>query len=89
MVAVLFAMPNSVYHRYSCDVYDKVRDARVEPADMPAMPYRIGEPEFVVGTSRQRRNRREIPKSQREATPLALAEWLLAVAELAGRREAA
>lgn len=61
----------------------------VEPRDMPPMPYRIGEAEFVVSTSRGRRNRREIKKSEREATPPDLAEWLLAVAQLAGRKEVA
>jgi len=58
-----------------------------DPADVPPHPVRVGEPRFVVGTSGRRKDgtrlggRPEIPKSEREATPLAFAEWLV---ELAG-----
>lgn len=55
----------------------------IEPAGLPEIPYRIGEPAFVVNTSKRagsKGHRPEISKSEREHTPLALAEWLREVA---------
>lgn len=61
----------------------------IEPTDLPSIPYRIGEPAFVVNTSKRVgavRRRPEISKAEREHTPLALAEWLRDVALLAIKR---
>lgn len=54
----------------------------VEPADLPPIPYRIGEPAYVVNTSRRAHQgkRPEISKAEREHTPRELAEWLCEVA---------
>lgn len=55
----------------------------VSAADLPEIPYRMGEPEFVVGQSRHRRHIPEISKSERERTPVELALWLVEVARRA------
>lgn len=64
-----------------------------EPADLPAIPLKIGEAPAVVryskNTWRDRAERPiirpEITKTEREATPLRFAEWLLATAKLCNR----
>lgn len=55
----------------------------VEPADLPSIPYCLGDPLFVVSSSRRKAEgkRPEIKKSEREHTPRALAEWLCEVAK--------
>jgi hypothetical protein len=55
----------------------------VEPADLPSIPYCMGDPLFVVNSSRRKAEGRrpEISKAEREHTPLALAEWLCEVAK--------
>lgn len=54
----------------------------IEPADLPPIPYALGEPAYVVNTSRRAHQgkRPEISKAEREHTPQALAEWLCEVA---------
>jgi len=55
----------------------------IEPADLPSIPYRIGEPAYVVNTSRRayQGKRPEITKAEREHTPRGLAEWLCEAAQ--------
>lgn len=66
----------------------------VEPENMPAVPMVLGEAPCVIGTSSRRTDgsrlrpgdagyRPEVTKREREATPPALAAWLLSVAERA------
>lgn len=52
----------------------------VEPRSLPPLPLVLGDAPCVVGYSRKRRDRPEMAKSQRAATPPALATWLLQVA---------
>lgn len=55
----------------------------IEPADLPKIPYRLGNPAYVVNTSKRagsKGHRPEILKSEREYTPVMLAEWLLDIA---------
>ncbi|WP_186260429.1 hypothetical protein [Burkholderia gladioli] len=62
-----------------------------EPADLPEIPLVLGKAQFVVGTSGRRRDgtrsglKREIKKSEREATPIDFARWLVAVAKKSRR----
>lgn len=53
--------------------------SRVAMADLPEIPYRMGEPDFICGGSR-RKDRPEITKAEREHTPVDLARWLIKVA---------
>ena len=56
----------------------------IEPTDLPPIPFRIGEPDYVVSSSlRKSFSRPEITKAEREHTPQALAEWLYEVANRA------
>lgn len=66
-----------------------------EPADIPEMPIQLGEAPCIVGTPGRRRDgsrlrpgdigyRPEISKSEREATPPALAAWLVELARKCG-----
>jgi hypothetical protein len=55
------------------------------PAEVPAIPLKLGKAEYVVASSLHRKesNRRarpEIPDSMREHTPIELAKWLCEVA---------
>lgn len=58
----------------------------VEPADMPVMPFVLGESSHVVSSSGRRldgsrsKRRPEITKAEREHTPLEFALWLVDVA---------
>lgn len=53
----------------------------VRPQGMPPMPYRMGDPEYVVAQSRRNPGKKkEITKPEREMTPQLLAEWLCEVA---------
>jgi len=49
-------------------------------SELPVMPFSIIEPSHVVGRTRGARRRPEITKKEREATPLAFAEWLKSAA---------
>lgn len=64
--------------------------------ELPRLPLVLGEASHVVGGSRRRRDggrlhrgdpgwRPEVSKREREATPVALADWLVEVARIAGR----
>ena len=48
--------------------------------DLPPIPEREGEPEYVLGTSKKKSGRPEIEKWEREATPIEFARWLVEVA---------
>lgn len=54
----------------------------IEPADLPPLPFVLGEPAYVINTSKRaaQGKRPEVSKAEREHTPLALAEWLRDVA---------
>jgi len=56
--------------------------SRIDMDSLPPIPYRMGEPDFICGGSR-RKGRPEITKAEREHTPLALAQWLVAAARMA------
>lgn len=47
--------------------------------DLPNFPIRLGEAEYVCGGTRSKR-RPEITKAEREHTPIALATWLISLA---------
>jgi hypothetical protein len=49
----------------------------VAPRDLPSLPYSMQEAECVIARSRNRQQIREVTKSEREHTPLKLAEWLV------------
>lgn len=51
-----------------------------EPTDIPALPIVLGEATHVVQTRKRRDHRPHITKSEREHTPLPLAEWLIELA---------
>ena len=64
----------------------------VEPRDIPAMPLRLDDPTHVIGdVGRASRgdNRPEVSKAEREQTPPAFAEWLVALARSTRVMEAA
>ena len=52
----------------------------VGPGEVPAIPYRIGEPEYVVQSRKRAGHRPHISKAEREHTPVELARWLVALA---------
>lgn len=57
----------------------------LEPKDLPPIPYRIGEPEYVVtqnhgATLANGKRRPELKKAEREHTPVEFAKWLVDVA---------
>jgi hypothetical protein len=57
----------------------------VEPSDVPAIPLRLGRPEYVIASSLHRNKkatwaRPEVPDAEREHTPPEMAEWLVTVA---------
>jgi hypothetical protein len=71
-----------------------------EPRQLPLMPLELGEPAYVVSTSRRNKdgsregNRPNITKQEREHTPRLLAEWLVELARqcesaIPSRRESA
>lgn len=63
-----------------------------EPADLPPIPKREGRPDRVVSTGHGLRVghphfRPRCTDREREGTPIALAEWLVAVAQLCGQNK--
>ena len=50
------------------------------PAAVPPIPHPMHYPSHVIATSRMKRHRPEVTKAEREATPEALAQWLVTVA---------
>lgn len=66
-----------------------------EPAEMPAMPLKLGKAEFIIGSSGRRMDGtrkfrgKEVTKAEREHTPPLLAEWLCEVARRCKTKEAA
>lgn len=59
----------------------------IEPAEVPAMPYAMGETTHVIATSKRRsrgarKTRPECSKAEREHTPPDLAAWLVNLASL-------
>ena len=60
------------------------------PADIPDIPYVLGDATHVVQSRKRHDHRPHISKAEREHTPPALARWLVDLAILCGsRREAA
>jgi hypothetical protein len=55
-----------------------------EPEDLPPVPLKLGEPDFVVQSRKRFNHRPHIPKRERELTPLQMAEWLCEVARKCG-----
>ena len=51
-----------------------------EPDDLPAVPLRLGEPEFVVQSRKRSGYRKHIPRRERHLTPSPMAAWLVEVA---------
>ena len=51
-----------------------------EPADVPEMPFKIGEATHVVQSRKRSGYRPHISKAEREHTPPLLAEWLVTLA---------
>ncbi|WP_217806216.1 hypothetical protein [Chromobacterium haemolyticum] len=59
------------------------------PAELPPIPYRIGESSHVIAQSnrwQKLRLRPEVTKAEREHTPPAFAEWLVQVAKLCAKQ---
>lgn len=55
----------------------------LRPVEVPKMPFKMGEPEYVCGGSKKRNGwKKEISKAEREHTPIEFAKWLV---ELASR----
>jgi hypothetical protein len=60
----------------------------VEPHALPPLPFRIGEASHVIAQSNRRQKTRlrpEVTKAEREHTPPAFAEWLVAAAKACKR----
>ena len=53
-----------------------------EPQNIPCIPYRMGEADFVVQTRKRFDYRPHISKSEREKTPIELCQWLVDLARL-------
>lgn len=53
----------------------------INPANLPPIPFILGEAEFVVSTSKRKyaKCKPEIPRKHREATPVNFANWLIQV----------
>ena len=51
-----------------------------KPTDLPPIPLTLDYAQYVIGTSKKRRHIPETKKWEREATPIAFAEWLCEVA---------
>ena len=51
----------------------------ISPNNIPDIPFRLGYPEYVVGTSKRKlaKDLPEITKKERKQTPIQLAEWLI------------
>lgn len=53
----------------------------IEPADLPPIPFKLGEATHVIQSRKRKNHRPHVTKAEREHTPLQLAEWLKASAE--------
>jgi hypothetical protein len=51
-----------------------------EPADVPSMPLKLGEPSHVIQTKKRNDHRPHVSKAEREHTPRDLALWLIDLA---------
>jgi len=54
----------------------------IKPTQLPAFDLFLGDSSHVIGQSRNRRDRPEVSKKEREATPVAFAQYLLNIARL-------
>lgn len=64
----------------------------IEPADVPPIPFALGEPPMLICSSRKNRKAghgRYVPHSQRDVTPPLLAEWLVELARRTSVRQIA
>jgi len=59
----------------------------VEPDQLPPLPLRIGEAEFVIQSRKRSGHKPHVPKRERELTPAPMAAWLYKVAEKVRARE--
>lgn len=50
---------------------------RVEPADVPPVPFKIGEASHVIQSRKRSAHRPHVSKPEREQTPEAFARWLV------------
>ena len=56
----------------------------VEPSVMPPLPFRLGDPTYVIQSRKKHgEGRPHVSRAEREATPLRLAQWLVEVARMA------
>lgn len=76
-MAVLFARSDSIYKTLpGCDVWDKERNAMLYDGELPIISH---------DTRKKDGTRKYITKSEREATPLEFAKWLMALAKICVR----
>jgi len=54
----------------------------IKKSDIPVMDFKIGYPEYVVGTTSKKSNKKELSKKMRMQTPLKFALWLLKIARM-------
>lgn len=57
----------------------------LRPADIPPYPLNLDAVTHIVATSSSQRVKKELSKSARECTPIALATWLIQVCEMIGQ----
>lgn len=57
----------------------------IHPDELPEIPFKLGEAEFVVSTSKRKVGpwKKELSKEQREQTPIDFAKWLIETAKRA------
>lgn len=58
----------------------------IEPSEIPAIPMRLDKPTHCIRPTKSYPRLPSVTKAEREHTPPALAEWLVNVAELCGRK---
>lgn len=55
----------------------------IKPNDVPPVPFKLGRPEMYINRPRSKAGQNiEVPKKERHATPLALAQWLVETARM-------
>ena len=57
------------------------------PDALPEIPFRLGEPDFVIQSRKRHGHRPHVSKAERELTPLQMAKWLCEVARKCSVRE--
>lgn len=60
----------------------------IKLTDLPEIPFKMGEPDFVIALSkRNNKRKKEVTKKEREATPEKLAIWLIDTAKIINERK--